>query len=194
MKAGPLLKKRSLAFMFDLILVKVLHVSLFTTYMLFIDSFLPQLSAKAQMLFLEHVVLVDSLSFVFILFGHFFFWYEVCKGQTPGKFLFGLKSNPLDKTRQWGTRESLLKTLGDLSGVLSFFTLFLVNFIRQDGKGISDLLSQTEVTEVHSHSGSNIIRLGHTQDEEDSTPFYPPLALVTKTGKSEDEEGGKKAA
>ena len=89
----------------------------------------------------------DAWSHVFQAFAIILLW-VLWDGKTPGKALLGIHIVKIDNT-PIGWKEAILRYIGYIVNVLTFFIGFLMVAARRDKRGLHDLIAKTKVTHIN---------------------------------------------
>lgn len=144
----PVLFKRIIAFIVDLLAVSVLKTSVHTAYALFINEFMGAIGTSFKIHLINASIGVHLSTFLSIYFSYFLFCTYILNGKTLGKYAMGLRIikedyfNNLQSTNYLlDFKDSFRRSLGYLFCYLSFGTFFIFNFSSEDKRGLPDYIS-----------------------------------------------------
>lgn len=143
-ESKKILKKRTHAFLLDIVAITIITKTTLWTYGLFFKNFFSSIPPHFQNALLSKLPLLEVLVLLTIFWGYFTYCYYMMDGQSPGKVVFNLKvKNYLNQPLTF--KESLLRVFGYFLCYFSGAFLFLIPWFNKNQKGIPDWLSKTKV-------------------------------------------------
>ncbi len=139
-----ILKKRVYAFTIDLGIVTVANYFLMAAFTQFIQTVFFHLPMRAQLLLVDKMGMMSSVSLMSLTFAYFSLFYFMTNGRTMGKTLFALKAQNTDNT-ELTLNQSMLRALAYFTCAMTGSFLFALSFIRKDEKSLADVFSGTRV-------------------------------------------------
>jgi uncharacterized RDD family membrane protein YckC len=147
---GPLLLKRGLAFMVDMMAIALLKTSLDAGYGLFINQYLSPFNSATKYGLTQSNIALHLSVFVMVFLGYFLFTTAVMNGKTLGKLVMKLTiinelfvQNHFEESHELSYSQVFQRSIGYVLCYLSFGTFFVFNFSSEDKRGLSDYLSNT---------------------------------------------------
>jgi uncharacterized RDD family membrane protein YckC len=147
---GPLLLKRGLAFMVDMMAIALLKTSLDAGYGLFINQYLSPFNSATKYGLTQSNIALHLSVFVMVFLGYFLFTTAVMNGKTLGKLVMKLTiinelfvQNHFEESHELSYSQVFQRSIGYVLCYLSFGTFFVFNFSSEDRRGLSDYLSNT---------------------------------------------------
>lgn len=147
---GPLLLKRGLAFMVDMMAIGLLKTSLDAGYGLFINQYLSPFNSATKYGLTQSNIALHLSVFVMVFLGYFLFTTAVMNGKTLGKLVMKLTiinelfvQNHFEESHELSYSQVFQRSIGYVLCYLSFGTFFVFNFSSEDKRGLSDYLSNT---------------------------------------------------
>lgn len=152
----PMLFKRSIALMLDIVSISLIKMLLHTSYALFVGHFLGPLSYSQKSFLTQANPVIHISTFVLIYYSYFLFCTYILDGKTLGKLAMGLRvvkesyiRDPEEQNICLDLRDCFRRATGYLLCYLSFGTFFIFNFSSEDKRGLADYLSQSRTVSDH---------------------------------------------
>ena len=171
-------------------LFSMLKIIMISTYLSFIKTYFSKLPQRMLSEFIYGLSFIDVSITTILFIGYFTLSYYLLNGQTVGKILFNLKVVPNHffkyphhmEIKKMGLWSSLQRAVGTFLCYMSLGTLYYVNFLRKDGRGIADFLSHSVTLTEHEVFEEIDLRSGIIYADRYS---YAPFALPAPASKSE---------
>lgn len=146
----PLLLKRGLAFMVDIMVIGLLKTSLDAGYGVFVNQYLSPFNSATKLGLTQSNIALHLSIFVMVFLGYFLFTTAVMNGKTLGKLIMKLTvinelfvQNHFEESHELNFSQVFQRSIGYVLCYLSFGTFFVFNFSSEDKRGLSDYLSTT---------------------------------------------------
>lgn len=139
-----ILKKRVYAFTTDFSIIILTNYFLMTAFGQFIKTVFFHFPTKFQILLINKMGIMSSLSIMLLTFSYFSIFYFVTNGHTMGKSIFGLRVY-CPTGEDITLKQSIQRSLAHFACAMTGSFLFALSFIRKDEKSLADILSNTGV-------------------------------------------------
>lgn len=176
-----ILKKRVYALTTDLGIVVVANYFLMASFNQFVTTVFFYFSTKIQMMLIDKMAVMNSISLMSLTFAYFSLFYFVTNGRTVGKSFFGLQvknANGEDLT----LNQSMMRALAYFTCAMTGSFLFALSYIRKDEKSLADVFSNSTVG------------LDFFEEKRSGTEFQLTLLDAQHDYSESDYESEKKAA
>jgi uncharacterized RDD family membrane protein YckC len=139
-----IVKKRVYALTFDFLVITVCNYFLMTAATNFIKTVFFHFPTNFQIMIINKISIMTSISMAIFTFAYFSLFCFLTNGHTLGKSIFNLrvKSN---NGSEITLNQSILRTLGYFTCILTGDFLLALSFIRKDEKSLADVFSNTSV-------------------------------------------------
>lgn len=138
------LRKRVYALTLDLGIVVLANYFLMAAATRFIQAVFFHFPIRFQLLLLDKMAVMQSISLISLTFAYFSISYYVTNGHTMGKSLLGLRVKSNDGN-EITLVQSMLRALAYFTCAMTGSFLFALSYIRKDEKSLADIFSQTGV-------------------------------------------------
>lgn len=140
----PILKRRVYAFTTDLGVIVACNYFLMTSFTQFVKTVFFHFPIKVQMLLINKMAIMSSMSLMSLTFAYFSIFYFVTNGRSFGKSMFGLQVKTHDG-EELTLKQSMVRAFAYFTCAMLGSFLFALSFIRKDQKSLADVFSGTRV-------------------------------------------------